>query len=671
MSRLFYARLAADNIRKNAKTYVPYLLTCIGCIMMYYILHAMCGNSGLQTMSGGGSIAYVLFLGSVILGAFSVIFLLYTNSFLIKRRKKELGLFNILGMEKKHIGWILFFESVYTAAITLTAGLLGGILFSRLMSMLLLRIMDISLDWDYSISLPSALASVKLFGVIYLLTLANNLRQIKLSSPIELLRGGQVGEREPKTKFLMALLGMICLAAAYYMALTSPNPSSAISIFFAAVLLVIAGTYLLFTAGSILFLKLLRKNKRYYYKTRHFISVSGMIYRMKQNAAGLASICILSCAVLVMLSSTVALYIGIDDAMKTRYPRDIIITTKSFDPAALEAVDREVQTALSETSLSPEHSLSYRYIDFASVQNGSEFLVTRETLGDYGNMCFLYFLPLEDYNKLSGAQETLEENQVMIFSNRINYSTGLIKGGGLYSYPDLSIFQRNFSVVKTGYDDFLDGGDRPANVDGYVIVVSDISIVGEMAEGQAQVFDQFSSSPTYYTAFDVNGGREDCLRLAARLTERLNTLPSGSRLESRDMEREEFYTLYGGLFFLGIFLGLVFLMATVLIIYYKQISEGYDDKSRYEIMQKVGLSQKEIKGSIHSQILLMFFLPLGMAAVHIAFAFPLITQLLAVLNLTNVRLYAWCTLGSILIFGLFYGIVYGMTSKVYYRIVKR
>lgn len=671
MSRFFYARLAADNILKNAKTYVPYLLTCIGCIMMYYILYAMCGNSGLLSMSGGGTIAYVLYLGSVILAAFCVIFLLYTNSFLIKRRKKELGLFNILGMEKKHIARILFWESVYTAAITLIVGLLGGVLFSRLMSMLLLRIMDLNLEWDYSISWPSITANVKLFGVIYLLTLANNLRQIQLSSPIELLRGGQVGEREPKTKLIMALLGVACLAAAYYMALTSPNPSSAIFIFFAAVLLVIAGTYLLFTAGSILLLKILRKNKQYYYQTRHFISVSGMIYRMKQNAAGLASICILSCAVLVMLSSTVALYIGIDDVMKSRYPREIILAAKSFDPAVTEAVDKEVQAALSEAGVSAENLLSYRYIDFASVQRGSKFLVTEESLGDYGNMRYLYFLPLEDYNRLANEQETLEEDQVMVFSSRLNSTTGLVRGKVLYDEPSFSIFQREFSVVKTGYDDFLDGGDRPANIDGYVIVVSDISIVNEMNEGQAQVFGKFRSNPSYYTAFDVTGDREDCLRLATRLSEGLSALPVGFQMESRDMERSQFYSLYGGLFFLGIFLGLVFLMATVLIIYYKQISEGYDDKSRYEIMQKVGLSQKEIKGSIHSQILLMFFLPLGMAAVHIAFAFPLITQLLAVLNLTNVKLYALCTLGSILVFGLFYGIVYGMTSKVYYRIVKR
>lgn len=662
MSKLFYCKLAADNMKKNSKTYIPYLLTCIGTIAMFYIINFVNANSGISQIKGGDSLRVVLSFGCFIIGLFAVLFLLYTNSFLIKRRKKEFGLFHILGMEKKHVGRILFFEVLYTAAISLTLGLLSGYLFSRLTALLLLRLMDVPIVWDFGFSFSSAVICLKLFGAIFLLILFNNLFQICKSSPIELLHGGQTGEREPKAKWLMSIIGLICLIAAYRMALTANSPSAAITSFFFAVILVMIGTYLLFTAGSIVLLKLLRRNKGFYYQTRHFISISGMMYRMKQNAAGLTCICILSCAVLVMLSSTVTLYVGLDDVLKNRYPRDIIISSRSYEEENTQAIDSAVNAVLKEQGLQAANFLSYRSISFAAKQDGSRFETITDSLQNYNLATLLYFIPVEDYNRLSGDNAMVGENEALVFYNRTAYKD-----------TTLSIFDRTFQVKPSGTADFISGGDAMVSVNCYFVVVSDMAVLEEINQKQAIAYGDDKSLPAYYAAFDLSpeADADTHIRTCSLIGQRLGEVHFNGYLNSRVEGRSNLYALYAGLFFLGIFLGLLFIMATVLIIYYKQISEGYDDKARFEIMQKVGLSQKEIKGAIHSQILLMFFLPLVTAGVHIAFAFPLIIQLLSALNLTNVSLFAWCTFGTILVFALLYAIVFGMTSKVYYQIVKR
>lgn len=656
----YCCRLAADNMKKNSKTYIPYLLTCIGTIAMFYIINFVNANTGISQIKGGDSLRLVLSFGCAIIGLFAVLFLLYTNSFLIKRRKKEFGLFHILGMEKKHVGGILFFEVLYTAVISLVLGLLSGYLFAKLTALLLLRLMDVPIVWDFGFSLSAAILCPKLFGVIFVLILCNNLFQIYKSSPIELLHGGETGEREPKAKWLMAAAGLICLIAAYRMALTASTPSSAITSFFFAVILVMFGTYFLFTAGSIVVLKLLRRNKAFYYQTRHFISISGMMYRMKQNAAGLTCICILSCAVLVMLSSTVTLYVGLDDVLKNRYPRDMIISSRSYEEESTQAITNVVSTTLAEQGLQAENYLSYRYISFAARQDGSHFDTMIDNIQNYNLMRLLYFIPVEDYNRLAGDNAVLGGQEALVFYNRTPYND-----------TTLSIFGREFQVKPSGTADFISGGDAMVSVDCYFIVVSDMAVLEEMNQQQAAAYGINKSTPTFYAAFDLNADPDTQIHIRSLLSQRLGEVQFSGYLNSRVEGRGNLYALYAGLFFLGIFLGLLFIMATVLIIYYKQISEGYDDKARFEIMQKVGLSQKEIKGAIHSQILLMFFLPLVTAGVHIAFAFPLIVQLLSAMNLTNVPLFAWCTFGTLLVFALLYALVFGMTSKVYYQIVKR
>lgn len=664
MNKTFFPKLAATNIKKNSKTYFPYILTCIGTVMMYYIMASLSKNKDILKMSE--SLISMLTMGSFVIAIFSGIFLFYTNSFLIKRRKKEFGLLNILGMEKKHISRVVLWETIYTSGASNIVGLLGGMLLSKLMMLLLYKLLSLKVPLGFEISGEAILYTVVLFVVIFGLTFLNTLRQIHLSKPIELLHGGQTGEREPKTKWILAILGITCLGIGYYMALTTKNPLQALTSFFIAVVLVIVGTYCLFTAGSIAILKILRKRKGYYYKTSHFISVSGMMYRMKQNAVGLANICILAAAVLVMLSTTISLYIGVEDVIQTRFPRNMISTTYDISNKGVEKVRNQIGNILKSHDLTAEKIIDYRYISFAAEQKDNEFIINKNEFKS-DNVKSLSFVPLSDYNRMMNRSVSLNKDEILIFSNN-----------DAYQKKNLSVLGRTFNV-KEELDAFSGDETNSTQVyySSYYIIVKDIDIVNEIAKKQKPADGNGSYSlPVYYFGFNLNTSDIENVQIYKEINLAIKSDSSfksdrsiAGQLESSVVAHESFYTIYGGLFFLGIFLGLLFIMATVLIIYYKQISEGYDDKERFVIMQKVGMSKSEIKRSIRSQILTVFFLPLIAAGIHIAFAFPVITKLLALFNLTNVSLFAWCTVGTMLVFAGFYAIVYALTAKVYYKIV--
>lgn len=656
MSKLFYPKLAANNIKKNYQTYIPYILTSIGTVMMYYIMKSISLDEGLDSMSGGDSLKTILAMGSTVIALFSFIFLFYTNSFLIKRRKKEFGLFNILGMEKKHISRIMFFETIYVSFISIIIGLLGGILLSKLMYMLLLKLLQFKVPMGYTISFKAVYNTLILFGCIFLLTFINNLRQIHLTKPIELLKGGQVGEKEPKTKWLLTLIGLAALSGGYIIAITTESPLAALYMFFIAVILVIIGTYCLFTAGSIALLKLLKKNKKYYYKTKHFITVSGMMYRMKQNAVGLANICILSTAVLVMLSTTVSLYIGMEDVLRTRYSRNLLITSFNITDEYRKEIKDTVSNILEQHGTEPENILEYRNLSFAAVKKGDSFVTGDDIRNSISSdIKMLYFIPLEDYNAMNHTSYTLDDNEVFLIVN-----------GETYTQETFTIFDTPLHIKE--HHNSL--GERLSDigdiVNSFYIITNDLGQIEEMYRQQIGTSDESVSYYRHIYGFDINTEDEETIQIS----QDINSALEDSYVESAAGSKENFFSLYGGLFFLGIFLGGLFIMATVLIIYYKQISEGYDDKSRFEIMQKVGMSRGEIKKSIRSQVLTVFFLPIVTAAIHIAFAFKVITKLLALLNLTNVVLFAWCTLGTLLVFAVFYSIIYVMTAKVYYKIVR-
>lgn len=664
MNKLFYPKLAAGNIKKNGKTYIPYIFTSILTVAMFYIIRSLSLNEGISSLVGADSIAVTLSLGSWIVGIFAVVFLFYTNSFLMKQRKKELGLYSILGMEKKHIAKVIGLETVYIVIISFALGL--GILLDKAMYLIILRIMDADAALGFYVSKRAALSAVALFSAIFLLIYLNSLRQIHFSKPIELLRSRSCGEKEPKAKWIIALLGLACLGGGYYLSVTTQNPVSAIMLFFLAVVLVIIGTYLVFTAGSIVFLKLLRKNKRYYYKTRHFISVSGMIYRMKQNAVGLANICILSTMVLVMISSTVSMQIGMEDIINHRYPFDIMIYTDADEN------NRTEDTAIKEidkSGLTIKKQISYRYVNFSALRNGSVFEVREvdeSDLEDFNNLNSLFIIPLADYNELTGSEKTLEDDEVFVYSNSRDK----------YEEKTLTVFDSTFRV-KSLISDFPGDGIMSAYItSSHFVIVKDMDIVTDIFEKQKSIYKDNASEIKLCIGADVSGNEAEQTELVDNISNALSDYNSGEisysyMVDGKAGSEKSFSAVYGGLLFLGIFLGSLFTMATILIIYYKQISEGYEDKERFEIMQKVGMTGAEVKQAIHSQILTVFFLPLITAGIHVVFAFPIISKILFLLNLYNTRLYIICTAGCFAVFALMYALIYSLTAKVYYKIVSR
>ncbi len=661
MKKTFYPKLALSNIKKNSKTYIPYILTCILTVSMFYIVKSLSLNPGIDEMIGGDTIAFTMTLGSWIVALFAFIFLFYTNSFLVKRRKKEFGVFNILGLEKRHLAAVLGWETLYVMILSIAAGIGMGIALDKVMFLLIGKLVGADIVLGFFVDVKTILVTVELFAGIFLLILLNSVRQIHISNPIDLLRAGNAGEKEPKTKWLIAVTGVLCVGSGYYIALTVENPLASIFAFFIAVILVIIGTYLLFTAGSIAVLKLLRKNKKFYYKTKHFTSVSGMIYRMKQNAAGLANICILSSMVLVTVSSTSSMVIGIDDMLKTRYPSELsIISYENKEERNKELIDL-VHKIQKEKNLHVSNEMQYTYLGFSAFKNGDTFLIERDaSISAIDDMHVLIFLSLSDYNAIEGENKTLEENEILIYSNRVPYKESV-----------LNLFGKQY-VVKQRLEHFIGNGMAAVDIsNSQYIVVQDQTILNELYEKQKEAYGSHCSNIKLLYGFDCDGDSGEQKEFYYELSEQMKIQGFNAIAESREEERMSFASLYGGFFFIGVFLSILFIMATVLIIYYKQISEGYDDKERFAIMQKVGMELREVKASIRSQVLMVFFLPLAVAGIHTAASFKLMSEILAILNFVNVRLYVLCTVIVYLVFAGMYTGIYVITAKVYYRIVSR
>ena len=630
-------------------------------VAMFYIVKSLSYNPGLKNMVGSNTMMTMMSMCSVMIALFAIIFLFYTNSFLVKRRKKEFGVFNILGMEKSHIAKTMAWENFYVTLISIAGGLVIGIALDKAMFLLIAQVLNEEISLGFFISDKAIISTVVMFCIIFLLILLNSIRQIQTANPIELLTAGNAGEREPKTKWVLTILGLLSLGTGYYIALAIKNPLTALVYFFFAVILVIIGTYMLFTAGSIALLKILRKNKKYYYKTKHFTSISGMIYRMKQNAVGLANICILSTAVLVMVSSTSSLMLGMQDVIATRYPDDFIVySNETSEERAYESFDaiRELQE---EQNLNVTSEREYHYLVFPAFINGDTFEVTRDAnFSSLGNLNNLIFVSLSDYNRVMGTDKTLAEDEILVYSDRLQFD-----------YPTLKIFDREYSV-KEKIDEFIGNGLIVAvAANTQFIVLPDGTDIEELYALQKEALSDGASEIQYYYGFNSDADEETQRAFYRTLLEDYVGHGYEGTIESKADSRSEFVGLYGGFFFIGIFLGILFIMATVLIIYYKQISEGYDDKQRYEIMQKVGMTHQEIKNSIHSQVLTVFFLPLIVAGIHIAVAFPIITKLLALLNLLNVQLFLTCTVVCYVVFAVMYLLIYLLTARTYYKIVSK
>lgn len=647
MNSRIYSRLAVSNIKNNRKTYVPFIFTSILTVMMYYIIDALAGNDSIEITN----VITVLRMGCGVMVVFSVIFLFYTNSFLIKRRKKEIAVYNILGMGKGHIGKMLTVETLIVGGISIAGGIAGGMAFGKLMHLLLIRIIHYDVGMEFHISVQSVSDTVILFAFIFFLTWFYNLFQIRLANPIELLRGGSAGEKEPKTKVILALIGVVTMAAGYYLAVSTKNPLEAINTFFVAVILVIIGTYALFLAGSIALLKLLRKQKKFYYKPNHFVSVSGMIYRMKQNAVGLANICILSTIVLVMISSTVSLYVGMDDVMAHQYPNDYQMTLYEASQEKIDKANKLIEEELDRGGLKKEGETACHYGTAVLISQGGNKFTTSEN-GTYSprDLTELYVIPQEDYQKLENTSTSLKENEVIIYTTAENYGRDSIQIDG-----------RKFQVTEELDDFVLEEKNQSRVAPGMYMIVANDEVATQL--------DSLKSGLRYDIDFDMTGSDEEKAVVEEKIADRITEELPGTYFTSRQAGTESFFGFYGCLFFIGMYLGFMFLVATVLIIYYKQISEGLDDRERYVIMQKVGMDKREIRRAIRSQILIVFFLPLLFSILHIMVAFNVITKLLGIFGLFNTGLFVLCTVVTVLIFAVFYIIVFAITAREYYKIV--
>lgn len=667
MSRVFYARLAVSNMKKNRRFTLPYLLTGVFLVMMFYINGALAANPDLVEATGSASMLRVMNMSVAIVGIFSVIMLFYADSFMMKRRKKELGLYNILGMEKKHIGRTLFWETVYAWIIAVIGGFVCGLLFSKLVFLIAEKMLNMKTGLDFYISFEKMFLTIVLFGLIYLVSFVFHLIQLKVNRPVELLRGGSVGEREPKTKWVIAVAGAACLVIGYYLAITIESPIAALNRFFVAVLFVIAGTYLTFTAGTIALLKVLRKNRKFYYQTRHFSAVSGLIYRMKQNAVGLSSICILATMVLVLVSTTFSLYKGVESGVENQMLRNAMVEYAGSENLLDSVSPEEILKMAEEAGYETENPIEFYYGEIIALKDGDTFLSDPDmiTAGNFNLAADIFLISAEDYKILTGKEVYLEKNHALAYSSQ----------GETMSH--IRMIDQDWTI--DGEMDMTGVPELDNVVASYAFVVPDREAIWEVS---AQAESMYGESYEDYAGelissihFDVKGDAQtqtDCVNeLKDSVKERLTSVGEGYTMLVKGKEAEllDGYQFYGAFFFIGIFLAIVFMMGTVLIIYYKQLSEGYEDRERFRIMQNVGMSHREVRQSIRSQILIVFFLPLAAAAVHIAAAFPMIKKILACFNYTDASLFGICTVVTLLAFAAIYAIVYSLTAKVYYGIV--
>ena len=674
--KTLYARLAWTGMRKNRRLYLPYLLSCAGMVLRFYILMGLSGSPVLEHMSGGGSSAIILRLGTVVIAVFALIFLFYTHSFLIRRREREFGLYNVLGMGKGSIARILLWETAITYGLTTGTGLLLGVVLYKLAELGMVRLLRVPVTYTLTVSVSSLLAAAALFAVIHTLILLNSLRQLHGVSAVALLRSESVGEKPPRAQWVLTAAGVVLLGGAYALAVSIKEPLAALLWFFAAVIMVILATYLLFISGSVTLCRGLQRNKKYYYRPQHFVSVASMTYRMKRNGAGLASVCILATMVLVMISSTTCLYVGQEDAVNARYPRDMDVAVYGrsdhpLDEAEAEQLRQGVESTVFNFGGQTSNVATYREISVSGLVDGGNIRTDSSgaSVSDSTRAVQIHILPLEDYNAATGQTLPLSDGQVYVAALRAEFDSDTLSiDGGMIRH----VMKREIPML---------GGPSAADITpSLMVVVPDFEQF--VPALQDYFMEKYRSYPTvvWHYAFDTDlpeNQQGNIDGTTPNLEDALNGYLAGVSsdwgvgvsVESKAANRADFYGTYGGLFFLGIMLSIVFIFAAVAILYYKQLSEGYEDQSRFDIMQKVGMTKGDIRRSINSQLLTVFSLPLLMAGVHLCFAFPFIHKLLILFNLDNRGLLIGTTAVSFAMFAVLYAIVYKLTGNTYYRIV--
>lgn len=656
----FYPRLAMVNLLRNRQFYIPYLLSCSGTAAMFYIVSYLSRSQIIAGVRGAPYLQALMMLGTIVVALFSIVLMLYANSFVMKRRRRELGLYNVLGMEKRHIAHLMLWETLLCALVSLLGGIVAGLLFSKLVLLLLLYMVHLPVQFGFEISTTAIVNTLMLFGILFLLTLLFNLIRLGRSRPVELLRSENSGEREPRVKWPLVVIGLAALLGGYYISLSVKDPLSALLFFFIAVILVIIGTLCLFTTGSIAILKHLRRNKAFYYQPRHFTAVSGMLYRMKQNAVGLSNICILSTMVLVTVSTTACLYLGLDNILNQMYPTEIQVAQmqvneeQSSTPEFLLEKARETAEETGRTITSETYCY---YSIVAALYSGNSLIFDYAPTADPGD---LYLMTAEDYTRLTGESVSLGPDEVLAYTSKGSLPNTIFIDDNPYQIVEhLDTFLNLSQLIYTARDQIA-------------LVVSD----EKQLETILSLVEKSTVSSNLRLYLEIDGTDAEKLAYADALQQTYETAAAENGLnypwvQSRQYNAEDFYAMYGGFLFLGIFLGILFLAATVLIIYYKQISEGYEDRRRFQIMQQVGMSEHEVRSTINTQIRMVFFLPLAMAALHIIVAFSMMRKLLMLFSLNNTALFVLCTLITLLLFSAIYALVYSITAKSYFKIVRQ
>lgn len=662
MKGSFFLKMAVKNIRANKQLYLPYMISSVLTVAMFSQMVALLTNEFVQERNP--TLSTLFSLGAIVIGLFSFIFTMYTNSFLIKRRKKEIGLYGILGLEKKHVGRILFLETIIVGFGSILIGLLIGLLFGRLFFLLLNYLLQLPEVMSYTTSWEGMGMTVILFTVIFFVAYLYNISQVTFSNPIKLLKGEKEGEKEPKSNWFLLILGIGSLGYGYWISVTISDPLAAMIQFFLAVILVIIGTFCLFTAGSIFVLKAMKKNKQLYYQPRAFISISGMLYRMKQNATGLANISVLSCMVIIALATTTTIYVGTEDTLAMRFPAENNVTVYSFgEEVKVEQVQESVEDIINVINenteeVAVENQEQYIYAKLFGKMKEDYFEVGVDFDGGLTMPDTLLLISLDDYNQLTQSDDTLADNQVYIHHSA-NYQNETIKLSTLEF--DTLILEKNMDMFPI--EESISGS--------YLIVVPSKEVMQAILSAyQAEATDYLNGDVYGSIQWDTSGTEEEKARYSELISEKISNGDFVARYESRSAGRDEWYMLNGGFLFLGIFLGLLFTIGTVLITYYKQISEGYDDRERFQIMQKVGLDKDMIRSTSRSQVVWMFMLPLIVATVHTAFAYPIIHKLLMLFGIFSHTILISCIAGVVLSFSVIYWLIYRLTARIYFSIVE-
>ncbi|WP_407372152.1 FtsX-like permease family protein [Carnobacterium sp.] len=659
MNRRFFSKLALRNIKSNKQIYLPYIFASIATVSMFYMMIALMGNKFVQTRNA--SLPPMFALGAVVIGVFSFLFILYTNSFLIKRRKKEIGLYAILGMKKKHISKILTIESLVTSSLSITLGLIVGHLLGELAFLVLNYVLKFGVKMSFPLTLKAVMFTIGLFVLIFLVTLIYNVTQVRFSNPIQLIKGNQTGEREPKSSIFLFILSLLLIGSGYYLSVTIDNPMDAIIYFFLAVLLVIIGTYFLFISGSIFILKAMKKNKKLYYRPSPFISISGMLYRMKQNAVGLANITILATMVIVAVSTTLAIFLGIEGTLDNQFPYENQLTYYTDDhdlEEEIEEIKKETQTI----GLEVTGTEMYNYYTLYPILQKDELAIEKI---DYSknDLFNVTLLVEEDYERMTNQSIDLDSNEVLVNEQKITYGYSTIRIG------DATYQIRSKIEDPIKKDENLKKEEKLIN-SSMIIVVESKEILQSIIDYEVKTLEiEYDSPMEAKISWNTTGTPEQKENYTRKLEDVLSK-KDGSYYESKELMRNNLYDMNGGFLFLGMFLGLLFVFGAALITYFKQVSEGYDDREKFQIMQKVGLDKNMIRKTTRLQIIWMFLLPLVVAVIHVAFAFPIIQKLLLVFRVTDTLLVLECFAGVIVGFSIIYGVIYQVTSKIYYSIVK-